>query len=240
MCSKKYKKILMVVWFALGLLGCDVSKNVNESNDNIRTLESQLTAVEIKKPEKKEIDIWVNKQVYNLNETELKDIDYLHNSIDLNGDGKLETFVLIQDIDFCNTKGCSSYLFDEKGNMIGNTMLVDEPIFISNKSAANWKDIIVRSGKHFHVLEFDGETYPADPSLQPVIMRDENKAKQLVIATSTYQQNGYKLEPVDLDEILTPFEEYVYRFKYYDEPYIFYKATVNLDSKNIKLAKYDM
>ncbi len=239
MCSKKYKKILAVGWIVLGLLGCDISNDVNGSGSDMRTLESQPTFIEIKKPEKTEIDIWVKKQVYQSNETEPKEIDYLYNSVDLNGDGKLETFVFIQDINFCNPKGCASYLFDDTGNKIGSMVVVDEPIFVSNESSAGWKDIIVRKGKNYHVLKFDGEAYPLDPSLQPVAIRDEKKAKQLVIATSTYQQNGYELDVVHADKVLTPFEEYVYRFKYYDEPDIYYQANVNLETKSLKLTKHE-
>lgn len=239
MCSKKYKKMQVVSWVTLGLLGCDVSNDVNKSDENMRNIQSQPTVIEIKKPEKKEIDAWVNKQIYNSKEINPKEIDYLYNSVDLNGDGKLETFVFMQDINFCSAKGCSSYLFDDEGNMIGDMAVVDEPIFVSNKSTTGWKDIIVRHGENYHALKFDGKAYPLDPSLQPIVMRDEKKAQQLVIATSAYQQNGYELDAIYPTEILMPFEEYVYRFNYYDEPSVFYQATVNLDNENIDLIKHE-
>ncbi len=235
MCSTKYKKIYLSLFVSLTLVGCNFSDDVSEPYQNKRGVQSPLSVTEINKPSKKEIDVWMQKHVYKLEQIESQHIDYMYNSVDLNNDGKLETFVLVQDVYFCGSGGCSSYLFDEKGEMIGNMTVVDEPIFVSKDASNGWKNIIVRSGGNYHALEFDGNSYPLNPSLQPIVERKEKEAQKLVIATSIYQQNGYELEDVYPEEILMPFEEYIYTFKNYDDPLKSYKATVNLDRNTVDL-----
>ncbi len=108
---------------------------------------------------------------------------YYYNRIDLNDDQKPETFVYLVGPSVCGTGGCSALLLEEKDG--GYTVkslfsLVRTPVIIQNETTNGWKNIVmyVAGGgiePAYHQLKFNGGSYPANPSVEPVVKEDKIK-----------------------------------------------------------------
>lgn len=110
-------------------------------------------------------------------------IRYFYNKVDLNDDQTPETFVYLVGPMVCGTGGCSALLLGEndEGYLVKSRFsLVRTPVFIQDETTNGWKDIVmyvtgggIESG--YHKLKFDGETYPSNPSVQPIVEEDKMK-----------------------------------------------------------------
>ncbi|WP_226659259.1 hypothetical protein [Pseudalkalibacillus hwajinpoensis] len=108
-------------------------------------------------------------------------IRYYYNKIDLNGDQIPETFVYLVGPTVCGTGGCSGLLLEEKDGgyqVISRFSLVRTPVIIQNETTNGWKDIImyVAGGgiePSYHQLKFNGESYPSNPSVEPVVKEEK-------------------------------------------------------------------
>ncbi|MYL64897.1 hypothetical protein GLW07_16175 [Bacillus hwajinpoensis] len=108
-------------------------------------------------------------------------IRYYYNKLDLNNDQINETFVYLVGPMVCGTGGCSGLLLEEKDG--GYTVksrfsLVRTPVIIQNETTNGWKNIVmyVAGGgiePGYHQLKFDGENYPSNPSVQPIVEEDK-------------------------------------------------------------------
>ncbi|WLR58751.1 hypothetical protein [Guptibacillus hwajinpoensis] len=114
-------------------------------------------------------------------------IRYYYNKIDLNDDQIPETFVYLVGPMVCGTGGCSGLLLEEKdgGYIVKSRFsLVRIPVIIQNETTNGWKNIVmyVEGGgvePGYHQLKFDGENYPSNPSVQPIL--EEDKIKGIMI-----------------------------------------------------------
>lgn len=88
---------------------------------------------------------------------------------DLNGDGKKEIFVGLRGSYFCGSGGCTVLLLDYQGNLIDQFTVVDYPIVIDNQKTNNWDNLFMMSGGEFHLMKFNGQKYPQNPSVEPVV-----------------------------------------------------------------------
>ncbi|MGB7998927.1 MAG: hypothetical protein WCF60_02305 [Anaerobacillus sp.] len=108
---------------------------------------------------------------------------YYYNRIDLNGDQTPETFVYLVGPSVCGTGGFSGLLLEEKDgdySVKSRFSLVRTPVIIQNETTNGWKNIVmyVAGGgiePGYHQLKFDGESYPSDPSVEPVVKEEEIK-----------------------------------------------------------------
>lgn len=109
--------------------------------------------------------------------TNLQEISYSVEYIDLNSDNRADALVMLNDLYWCGTGGCNLVIF--KGvpqgyQPISNISLVREPVWISTTKTNGWHDLILEvSGggtpaKHV-ALKFDGHQYPDNPSIEPAI-----------------------------------------------------------------------
>lgn len=239
----QHQKMPFAILFTLALLGCKSPDAAESTASKVVEPTQVKTASEVVKPSRSEIDSWVKQHVLipeKLAEhltDDSKPVEYIYNSVDLNNDGQAETLVVIQDIYFCGSGGCTAYLFDAQGHILNKMTLIDDPIFVAREKNHGWHNIIVRSRDAYHVMAYDGQKYPLNPSMQPKVKRAVDTAKKLLIQTDLYQQDGYNLVTESPTEILAPFQEYMYRFEHYGEPDIYYQATVDLHDKHVDIEK---
>lgn len=88
---------------------------------------------------------------------------------DLNGDSKKEIFAGLSGPYFCGSGGCTIYLFNNDGIVLTRFTVADYPIVISDSKTKGFKDLIIQSDGKNHLVKFNGEKYPSNPSLEPVL-----------------------------------------------------------------------
>ncbi|MEG1616521.1 MAG: hypothetical protein RR202_01705 [Bacteroidales bacterium] len=89
---------------------------------------------------------------------------------DLNGDSKNEIFVGLTGPYFCGSGGCTILLLDDQGNPITTFTVSDSPVVIdTDKKSQGWYDLFILSGGEYHIMKFNGKSYPSNPSVQPVL-----------------------------------------------------------------------
>ena len=124
-------------------------------------------------------------------------IRYYYNKIDLNNDQIPETFVYLVGPTVCGTGGCSGLLLEEKNGeytVKSRFSLVRTPVIIQNETTNGWKDIVmyVTGGgiePGYHQLKFNGESYPSNPSVEPVVKEEKIKGIGILNDELT-QDNG--------------------------------------------------
>jgi hypothetical protein len=88
---------------------------------------------------------------------------------DLNDDSKMEIFAGLSGPYFCGSGGCTIYLFNDDGTVLTRFTVADYPIVISDSKTKGFKDLIIQSDGKNHLVKFNGEKYPSNPSLEPVL-----------------------------------------------------------------------
>ena len=191
------KKLHKKFWMMTGILffGCLLATNVNPVQ--AERPETHLSKVTYQKSETKK-DEAIEKTF--AKEFGLKkgsdSVSYFYNKIDLNDDQIPETFVYLVGPTVCGTGGCSGLLLEEKdGDYIVKSRfsLVRIPVIIQNETTNGWKDIVmyVTGGgiePGYHQLKFNGESYPSNPSVEPVIK--EEKIKGIGILNDEIDQDN--------------------------------------------------
>lgn len=116
---------------------------------------------------------------------------FRYGTVDLNGDGRLESIVLLQGAEWCRAGGCRLLVFrgdDEGALLVSSVTAAAEPVRISTERTGGWHDLIVRSeGKGDVVLRFDGTGYPSNPSMQPQATPEQVEAAQELPMTQVEQ-----------------------------------------------------
>jgi putative lipoprotein len=100
---------------------------------------------------------------------------YRYASVDLNGDSIPEAVLLITDLRYCGTGGCTLVvMIREAGHLkvISWSTISREPFCVAAERSNGWRSLIVRvAGGGFAafdaILRFDGARYPLNPSMQP-------------------------------------------------------------------------
>jgi hypothetical protein len=91
---------------------------------------------------------------------------------DLNDDGNREYLVEFRNSYFCGSGGCTYMLLDSNFDLITRFTVSESPFIISEERTSGWRDLIIPQGSSYHVMKFDGNTYPDNPSVEPEIMLD--------------------------------------------------------------------
>ncbi|WP_095210432.1 hypothetical protein [Endozoicomonas ascidiicola] len=166
-----------------------------------------------------------------------KPIGYKAGCADLNGDGRQEIFVLMQSLWFCGTGGCSAFIFDNQGNELSQMSVTDEPVLLSDNKNNGWRAIYVWSDGAMRKMNFDGEKYPGNPSMQPVYHNEHEikAAHAKAMASEIYQQDGHQLKLVRDVPIFQPAHLYTFSFLHYGDPTVEYLMTVNMKTNEQEL-----
>ncbi|MDP4549372.1 hypothetical protein Q9251_00590 [Alkalihalobacillus macyae] len=181
---KKLGFLIVLVLMVISLVGYMDKVYATNQMEESTQLERELSEVTYFKSETKK-DATLEEAL--AKEFDLKkgtdSIRYYYNKVDLNDDQTPETFVYLVGPMVCGTGGCSALLLEE--NDEGYTVksrfsLVRTPVIIQYETTNGWKDILmyVTGGgiePAYHKLKFDGETYPSNPSVQPIVKEDKIK-----------------------------------------------------------------
>ena len=92
---------------------------------------------------------------------------------DLNDDGNREYLIEFRNSYFCGSGGCTYLLLDSDMELITRFTVSDAPFIISEEKSSGWRDLIIPEGGSYHVMKFDGNTYPSNPSVEPEVMLEE-------------------------------------------------------------------
>lgn len=117
-------------------------------------------------------------------------IRYLHNAIDLNGDGRYEVIAYLVGSSTCGTGGCTMMVFQGTGagsyRLISRHTVINNPIVVSNATTKRWRDLVVYvaggGASGYHVLKFNGSAYPSNPSTAPRVPQGTIVTGNAVIA----------------------------------------------------------
>lgn len=115
---------------------------------------------------------------------------YFYNETDLNGDGNAEAIAYLVGTYTCGSGGCTTLIFEPIGTeyqLISRLTLVNHPIVVSDQTTQGWKDLIlpVAGGgaePDYRILQFDGSSYPSNPSVAPAVPVGTKIIGQAVIA----------------------------------------------------------
>ncbi len=104
------------------------------------------------------------------------EVRYFDSATDLNGDGQPEVVVHVAGPMVCGTGGCPTLVFTPgaKGYvLVADISITRPPVQVSSRSANGWRNLLVHvSGGgiaegYVAELQFDGTTYPANPTVPP-------------------------------------------------------------------------
>jgi hypothetical protein len=118
-------------------------------------------------------------------------IRYLYNTIDLNGDGRNEVITYLVGSPVCGTGGCTLMIFQPTGSgsyrLISRLTIVNNPIVISDTQTNGWRDLVLYAAgggptPGYHILKFNGSTYPSNPSTAPGLPQGTIVTGRAVIA----------------------------------------------------------
>ena len=119
----------------------------------------------------------------------LKVSNYQRADTDLNGDGRLETYVYVTDQGYCGSGGCKLVVLSRQGasyRVVLRSTVTQLPITLLPTFSRGWRDIgvTVAGGGTIRPytarLRFDGRRYPSNPTVLPAIRLKRQSGKVLI------------------------------------------------------------
>ncbi|ART79409.1 hypothetical protein [Oceanisphaera avium] len=117
--------------------------------------------------------------------SEQADIKYHQARVDLNEDGIDDVVVLLQGAKWCGSGGCTFLVLEGRAandnprfpvyKILSQSTVTQAPIRVSEVENQGFKNLIVHSDGQEKLLEFDGERYPPNPSLEKNATPDEQE-----------------------------------------------------------------
>ncbi len=118
------------------------------------------------------------------------ELRYIDAEYDLNGDGRKELITMLVGPLACGTGGCTMLIWQREGKefrLVGETVLVRPPIFVSPRSGHGWQNLIAYSGGGgapggYVELQYDGTAYPesSNRAREQGLVRDLQGAVRLL------------------------------------------------------------
>lgn len=102
-------------------------------------------------------------------------------TLNMDKDAPEEVFVLFMSPYFCGSAGCNLLLLDDDLSVVTRFTVTRPPLFIENTYTNEWRDISLYSEGSWRALAFDGETYPSNPSVAPLLTTDTPGEDAVVI-----------------------------------------------------------
>ncbi|GAB3730563.1 hypothetical protein GCM10028862_09990 [Luteimonas pelagia] len=125
-----------------------------------------------------------------LEEREIREVPAHRDAfVDLDGDGRDDLLMLLEDPNWCGSGGCTLLVFRqaEAGfELVTETSVTHPPIAVSTQRHAGWHDLLVNVGggglePGTVVLQHDGTGYPDNPSLMAALATDALPTARVVI-----------------------------------------------------------
>lgn len=134
--------------------------------------------------------------------TALQQTRYYYDRIDLSGDGKPEALVYLSGSYTCGTGGCKMLVLEQSGQryqLVSQMTLVHAPVIVSSETSAGWNDLVLEvagggAAKHYARMQFDGSTYPVNPSTAPEVAPNSVVNGTAVMNDSTTAGGGIALQ----------------------------------------------
>ncbi|MEO6695453.1 MAG: hypothetical protein ABIY50_13410 [Ignavibacteria bacterium] len=92
---------------------------------------------------------------------------FMYDKVDLNSDGTMEIFVGFNGPQMCTNNGCTFLIMDPSFNILSKFSGVNYPVIISKQTTNGWADLILKSGKFYRKIIYDGKKYPTNVSGSP-------------------------------------------------------------------------
>lgn len=104
-------------------------------------------------------------------------IYYAYNRVRLHEGPEKQVLAFLSGEEECGSGGCEAYVLEEDSGrykIVADISLAREPIYVSSHRTNGWNDLVlwVSGGGvsgHPAVLQFDGKTYPGNPSTAPAV-----------------------------------------------------------------------
>jgi len=115
--------------------------------------------------------------------------------VDLDEDGNPETLVYLMGNQFCGSGGCTLLVLssdDASFRLISRMTLVRTPVRVLDGKSHGWRDLSVRvqgggiQPDHEALLQFDGTTYPSNPTMPPVRRLDRSVGGLVTIPETSF------------------------------------------------------
>ena len=115
--------------------------------------------------------------------------------VDLDEDGNPETLVYLMGRAFCGSGGCTLLVLasdDASFRVVSRMTLVRPPVRVLDSKSHGWRDfsVRVRGGgiqlDHEAMLQFDGTTYPSNPTMPPARRSDLSVAGLVMIPETSF------------------------------------------------------
>ena len=137
--------------------------------------------------------------------TDVGDARYFDAAFDLDGDGTAEQVVYLAGPMMCGTGGCPLYVFTPGADgyrLVSRLSVVQLPVRVSPRSSQGWRNLVV------HVagggvpsadveLEFDGTTYPSNPTVEPARRMTDLAGTEVLIEEFDTYTEGNELVTAD-------------------------------------------
>lgn len=166
------KKLILLSITAL-TMSCTENKSkstaINEDHDTVQVSNKKkyVPNETQNNTEAEKIKLFLTTQY--LNEGDLRAIDpqdrkFSYQQIDLNNDGKKETFVDFSTPYFCGTGGCTIVLLDDKMKLLTKFTVTNPPFYIETNIENGWSALYLKDGSNWKRLDYKNGKYPSNPS----------------------------------------------------------------------------
>lgn len=144
---------------------------VKKSNAKIGNVEDNTSVYQITDGKRTKEEI-AKVKGFLINDLIKKDIEvmtpeqrnFTYTSFDLNGDGSKEYLIGLQNNYFCGTGGCTYFITTDKGKLINSFTVSRAPFYVLENKTNGWYDLVVYSGSANRLIQFNGKSYPSNPS----------------------------------------------------------------------------
>ena len=119
------------------------------------------------------------------------DVRYFEGRTDLDGDGRDEVVVHVAGPIVCGTGGCNTLVFTPEATgdyrQVAEITVSRPPIQVSSRSSNGWRNLLVHvsggglGASYDAELEFDGEGYPSNPTVEPVGPAPDTEGAEVLI-----------------------------------------------------------
>ncbi len=144
---------------------------IKKSNARIGNIEDNTSVYQIMdgKRTKEEIAKVKGFLINDLIKKDLEQLDpeqrnFTYTSFDLNGDGSKEYLIGLQNNYYCGTGGCTYFITTDKGKLINSFTVSRAPFYVLESKTNGWHDLVVYSGSANRLIQFNGKSYPSNPS----------------------------------------------------------------------------
>ncbi len=129
------------------------------------------------------------------------DVYIFRGATDLNDDSQDEVVVHVVSPMLCGTGGCNTLVLTPEGSgyrVVADISVTRPPIRVSPRATNGWRNLIVHvSGggveAHNAELEFDGTTYPSNPTVESVKPAPDTEGAEVLIPVFETLTDGTRL-----------------------------------------------